>query len=288
MRVVLQINASRIETDEYGFAALARIHAAIEKEPAREVLVDCSRLQWIDANMCAPLAAAMIAPDRRIRLQELHSSIEVVLLKNGFLGEVLEDTHGTTIRYQQFDPKARAEFATYVERNFRGKGLPVMSIGLQREFRRSIFELFENAVAHSNTRLGIFACGQFFPKKHRLHFCLADRGIGIPNSVRGYLGRPLRASEAIDWAMTGENTTRRVEDGVPGGLGLKIMRDFITQNGGAIRVASENGFWCVRGQDVRKVTIPAAFPGTVVDIEINAADTKMYQLAGEVDPTAIF
>ena len=72
------------------------------------------------------------------------------------------------------------------------------------------------------------------------------------------------------------------------GLGLKIMRDFIAQNGGAIRVASEDGFWWVRGEDVGKVTLPAAFPGTVVDIEINAADTKMYQLAGEVDPTAIF
>jgi signal transduction histidine kinase len=288
MRAVLQINASRIETDEYGFASLARIHAAIEQEAAGEVHVDCSRLQWVDANMCAPLAAAIIAPERRIRLQNLHPSIAAVLQKNGFLGEVLEDTHGTTIRYQQFDPTGRAEFAAYVEHNFRGKGLPVMSIGLQREFRRSIFELFENAVAHSNTRLGIFACGQFFPKKHRLHFCLADRGIGIPNSVRGYLGRALRASEAIDWAMTGQNTTRRVEDGVPGGLGLKIMRDFIAQNGGAIRVASEDGFWWVRGEDVGRVTLPAAFPGTVVDIENNAADTKMYQLAGEVDPTAIF
>jgi signal transduction histidine kinase len=284
----VRIDTYRIETDEQGFASLARVHAAIEKEPFGEVFVDCSRLQWIDANMCAPLAAAIIAPERRILLQKLHPLIETVLRKNGFLGGALEDTHGTTIHYQQFDLSGRTDFVGYVERNFRGKGLPMMSAGLQREFRRSIFELFENAVAHSNTQLGIFACGQFFPRKHRLHFCLADRGIGIPNSVRSYLGRAFRASEAIDWAMSGQNTTRRIEDGVPGGLGLKIMRDFIAQNGGAIRVASETGYWSARGADVSKATLPAAFPGTVVDIEINAADSKMYQLADEVDPTAIF
>lgn len=284
----MRIGAYRIHTDQDGFEEIARIYTAIEHEPPGDVVVDCSRLEWLDANMCAPLAAAVVAPARRILIQKLRPSIETILRKNGFLGGPLDDTHGTTIRCQQFDVTSKSEFASYVEHNFRGKGLPVMSIGLQREFRRSIFELFENAVTHSNTTLGIFACGQFFPNKQQLHFSLADRGIGIPESVRRYLGRSLAASEAIDWAMSGQNTTRRVADGVPGGLGLKIMRDFIAQNGGAIRVASESGFWWVRRADVGRAILRTPFPGTVVDIEINTADSKMYQLAGEVDPTAIF
>jgi len=257
-------------------------------EPPGEVVVDCSRLLWLDANMCAPLAAAIVAPGRRIILQKLHAAIETVLRKNGFLEGTLDDTHGTMIHYRQFEPTAGADFAAYVEANFRGKGLPVMSMGLQREFRRSIFELFENAVAHSNTQFGIFACGQFFPKKQQLHFCLADRGVGIAGNVRQYLRQELTAAEAIDWAMSGQNTTRLVSDGVPGGLGLKIMREFIAQNGGAIRVASERGYWWARGKNVGKLAMAAPFPGTVVDIEVNTADSKMYQLAGEVDPAAIF
>lgn len=284
----MRINAYRINTDQDGFDDLARIHAAIERESAGDVLVDCSRLAWLDANMCAPLAAAIVAPGRRIILQQLRPTIETILRKNGFLGGALDDTHRTTIHLQQFDVTGSADFKSYVEQNFRGKGLPVMTVGLQREFRRSIFELFENAVTHSKTQLGIFACGQFFPTKQRLHFCLADRGIGIPASVRGYLGQALAAPEAIDWAMTGQNTTRRVADRVPGGLGLKIIRDFIAQNGGAIRVASESGYWWVRATNVGKAKLAAPFPGTVVDIEINTADSKMYQLAGEVDPAAIF
>src|SRR6185295_16675537 len=51
----VRINAPRISTDEQGFADIARIHAAIENERPGEVLVDCSRLEWLDANMCAPL-----------------------------------------------------------------------------------------------------------------------------------------------------------------------------------------------------------------------------------------
>jgi len=284
----MRINVSRIETDEAGFAAIARIHTAIEREQPGEVIVDCGGLQWIDANMCAPLAAAIVAPRRTIRLANLNPAIEKVWRKNRFVGSSLEDTHGTTIRYQQFDVSGGSDFAAYVERNFRGKGLPIMSAGLLRELRRSIFELFENAVAHSETQFGIFACGQLFPNKHKLHFCLADRGIGISGSVRRYLRQPMRAYDAIDWAMSGMNTTRRVADGVPGGLGLKIIRDFISKNGGAIRVASENGYWRLQGWDVEKGPLPAGFPGTVVDIEINTADSKMYQLAGEVDPATIF
>lgn len=284
----MRINAHRIETNQEGFEAVVRFQAALEREPPGDVFVDGSGLGWLDANMCAPLAAAIVPSGRNVIFQNLRPSIKTVLQKNGFLDGAAADTYGTTIHCQEFRVTGSGDFASYVERNFRGKGLPAMSVGLQRDFRRSIFELFENAVTHSRSQLGIFACGQFFPNKHRLHFCLADRGIGIPGSVRGYLGRPLPSAEAIDWAMSGQNTTRRVADGVPGGLGLKIIRDFIGQNGGAIRVASESGYWWVRGMEVGTSTLAAPFSGTVVDIEINTADSKMYQLAGEVDPTAIF
>ena len=229
-------------------------------EPPGSVDLDCSRLEWLDANMCAPFGAAIARKGRRIILKNVRPALETILRKNGFLDEAIADTHGTTIRFQQFDTTGGGDFADYVEENYRGKGMPVMSRGLQREFRRSIFELFENAIVHSNTQLGIFACGQFYPTKQQLHFTVADRGIGIPESVRRYLGQPLAASEAIDWAMSGQNTTRRRVDGVPGGLGLKIMRDFIAQNGGAIRVASEGGYWSVRGVEAYDRPSPRCFP----------------------------
>lgn len=281
------IRDQRIASDWEGFAAIARIHADLKNESDETIFFDCGRLKWLDANMCAPLGAVLRS--RSVRLQNLSTKIGDILGKNGFLpGEWTPDTYGTTIAFRQFDIAGSEEFESYVENHFRGKGLPSMTAALIRQFRRSIFELFENAVTHSDTHLGIFACGQYFPQRHRLHFCVADRGIGIPQNVRQFLGQPLDATDAIEWALSEQNTTRRVTDGVPGGLGLKLIREFIEKNSGAIRVASEDGYWCVEGTAVRKIRLPASFPGTAVDIEINTADTKSYMLSGEIDPKDIF
>lgn len=285
----MKVNVARIDSSAEGFAEIARIHQGVSEVAAGDVYVDFSNVSWLEANMCAPLAAAFAGDNRSVKLQNVRPDIQTILAKNGFVrGLLAVDTYGTTMPLQHFDPSGSAGFEAYVEDNFRGKGLPAMSIGLQREFRRSIFELFENAVAHSETMLGIFACGQFFPNRRQLHFCVTDPGIGIPQSVRSYLGRGMDARDAIDWAMSGKNTTRRRADRVPGGLGLKIIRDFIARNGGAIRVASDDGFWWARGDHIGRSRLPSRFPGTAVDIEINTADTKMYHLTGEIDPREIF
>lgn len=239
--------------------------------------------------MCAPLAAALAG--RRARFRNLTPAVEAILEKNRFLNapQRREDLHGTTIAFRHFDPTERDEFQEYIRAHFRGKGLPKMTSALMRRLRASLHEVFENAVAHSGTKLGIFACGQYFPNRNELHFCVSDRGVGIPARVRDFLNTPISAVDAIQWAMEGQNTTRLVTDGLPGGLGLKVIRDFIAMNGGSIRVASDDGYWWMRGANVltkRKLT--PAFPGTAVDIEINTADTNSYALAHEIDPGGIF
>src|SRR6266542_375274 len=111
----MRIAVSSIRTDELGFAAIARIHVEIEQEREPEVFIDCGRLEWLDANMCAPLAAAIVAADRPIRLQNLRPKIGTILQKNGFVPGAVEDTHGTTIRYRRFDAVEEIKFAAYVE-----------------------------------------------------------------------------------------------------------------------------------------------------------------------------
>ena len=96
-----------------------------------------------------------------------------------------------------------------------------MSAGLFRKLQESLYEIFSNAVIHSETRLGIYACGQFFPNKHRLDFTIVDLGIGIRENVRRKAGLDLTAPLAIAWAMEGKNTTKRGR--IPGGLGLKLF-----------------------------------------------------------------
>jgi hypothetical protein len=119
---------------------------------------------------------------------KLPNDITRILSKNGFLshygGDKLPDTRGTTIPYKRFEAKDDRYFASYIEDEFVLRSeMPRMSVGLLKKFRESVFEIFSNAVIHSQTKLGIFSCGQYFPKRNRLDFAVADLGIGIRRNV---------------------------------------------------------------------------------------------------------
>ena len=194
----------------------------------------------------------------------------------------------TTVTYQRFDVEDDHYFAKYIEDELIHRSeLPEMSPGLLKRFRESIFEIFSNAVSHSQTKLGIFSCGQFFPRQNLLDFTVADLGVGIRRNIRDLIGLDLSPEKAITWATEGNSTTRR--DNLPGGLGLKILCDFIDLNGGCIQIISDAGYW--QRKDSKVVTKPLtySFPGTAVNVEINTADTNIYELTSEeLDPDDIF
>lgn len=172
-------------------------------------------------------------------------------------------------------------FAAYVNRHIRGKGLPMMSEALSQRFKNSIFEIFVNSAMHSETGLGIFSCGQYFPNKHLLDFSIADAGIGIRRKVRKELGLKMNSDEAIEWALQEGNTTRT--GNVPGGLGLKLLREFITMNRGRIQVVSDRGYWELNAGKETLLRMEHSFPGTVVNIEVNTADSASYRLRTEAE-----
>ena len=162
-----------------------------------------------------------------------------------------------------------------------------MSPGLLKKFRESIFEILSNAVIHSKTELGIFSCGQFFPKYHRLDFSIADLGIGIRNNVKQNANLDLTAEKAIQWALEGNNTTKK--GSIPGGLGLKLLCEFIKMNKGRIQIVSDKGYWELSNNgQIQTQSFLNPFPGTVVNIEINTADTNSYCLSSEISPEDVF
>ena len=196
------------------------------------------------------------------------------------------DVYKTTIEYKRFEAKDERYFAAYIEEHLVGKGMPKMSTGLQKKFRESIFEILSNAVIHAETKLGIFACGQFFPKGRRLEFSIADLGIGMRENIKKRRGLDLTAEEAIKWATEGNNTTKT--GNIPGGLGLKLLRDFVGLNKGRIQIVSDAGYWEQAQGAVTTKKFEQAFPGTVVNLEINAADPQSYCLRSEKNLDNIF
>ncbi len=277
-----------------GFAELVDLAAQAERCFLEQIEIDMAGASWFDADMCAAFGALLYRFGHNlntVRLLNIPNLVEQILSKNAFLSSYgrkpIPDTWGTTIPYQRFETKDERYFASYIERELvQRPEIPAMSPRLLKKFRESIFEIFSNAVIHSETELGIFSCGQFYPKKNLLVFSVADLGIGIPGNVKKKIGSQLLPERAIACAVDGRFTTK--SGPIPGGLGLKLLSDFIRLNKGAFVIVSDKGYWELRRGQTLTDKFRNAFPGTVVTIEINTADTHSYALRSEISPSEVF
>ena len=254
----MRFTLPRIHHNYLSFETLAHLYAQTKEVVLDDIEIDMTATNWFDADMCAAFGAILYSLGRRLNevsLIGIPQRVEKILSKNGFLSHYgrtrISDQWETTIAYRRFDVEDDHYFAGYIEGELIHRSeIPEMSPALLKKFRESIFEIFSNAVLHSSTDLGIFSCGQFFPNRNRLDFTVADLGVGIPENVKRHIKLELPPEKAIAWATEEFNTTKRGE--LPGGLGLKILCDFIDLNGGCIQIVSDAGYW--RRRDRKIVT----------------------------------
>ena len=290
----MRFTLRKIRHNQAGFEELTSLYAQTKECFFDDIDIDMQKTTWFEANMCAVFGALLYKLGEslnEVNLTNIHPEVERSLSKNGFLShygrEKIPDIWSTTITYQRLDIDDDRYFSDYIEREFIHRSeMPDMSPGLLKKFRESIFEIFSNAVLHSRTVMGIFSCGQFFPKKDRLDFTVADLGVGMRRNVKDFTGLDLSPEKAIVWATEGNNTTKR--DSVPGGLGLKLLSEFIDLNGGRIQIVSDAGYWQRKNKRVTTKKLKHPFPGTVVSVEINTADTNSYSLTSELTAEDIF
>lgn len=290
----MKLSLPEIRHNQAGFEALVCLDEQTKDCFLDDITIDMSTTSWFDADVCAAFGALLYRLGQNlntITLANIRPNVASILSKNGFLShygrERIPDRWGTTIPYQRFDLKDDRYFAGYIERELiQRPEMPAMSPGLLKKFRESIFEIFSNAVLHSRTEKGIFSCGQFFPRRNRLDFAVADLGVGIHRNVKENTGLDLTPEEAITWATQGRNTTKRGQ--IPGGLGLKLLGEFIDLNGGCIQIVSDAGYWQRANGKTITARLSQPFPGTVVSMEINTADTKSYALSSELSEANIF
>ena len=283
-----------VRHDLSGFSAILEIAARTTHCLFDEIEIDMSATRWFDADMCALLGSLLYRLNdalNTVRLTNLRPPIRSILSKNGFLSHYGEDRvpdrWGTTIRYHRFEPPDGRSFTGYIEQELvHRQEIPAMSSRLKKKFRESIFEIFENAVLHSETKLGIFSCGQHFPNKHILNFTVADLGIGICESIRKHNDLDMRPEQAIEWATQANNTTKK--DSIPGGLGLKLLCEFIDLNKGSVQIVSDAGYWKREKERVTTESLGYRFNGTVVSLTINTADSHSYRLSSEADISDVF
>ena len=277
-----------------GFEHLGRLASRTRDLVFDELILDMSEVKVFDAHMAAPLGAilARVADAfNEVDIVDVSGGVEKKLRKNRFLTryryEPLRDARRVAMPFRRLRLSGQDAFEDYVDQWVGRKGMPEMSAKASKMFKAKVFEIYQNAVTHSESDVGIFVCGQFFPKKNRLDFTIADAGIGIRETVRRYFENDRIGSvRSLRWALAPHHTTKRGR--LPGGLGLQLLKDFTRLNGGKIQIASRFGFYEYSHGDENFRKMSADFPGTAVTIEVNTADESTYVLSDETAWDEIF
>lgn len=286
--VVLTLGRN-IEANAAGFADLAALHASLSGFEDQDIVVWFLG-DFFAADMSGVLGAVLdLASHRnRVALKVENWKVEGALRRNGFMCHFgrprLPDNYRSSIDYRVFDIRNRHDFRAYVDTHVITRPeLPAMSSNVRARILRSIYEIYGNAVDHSESAR-LFTCGQTFPNLGHLDVTFVDVGIGFRERLRRSKGIDLGGTGAIRWALEEGNTTRTGPR--PGGIGLKDLVTFISMNRGRLTLASDSGYiqWDPKaGESV--TTLETPFPGSVVSLRFNAHDEGHYYLDGE-DVTA--
>ncbi len=281
---------SDLHSTASGFSQIAWLYDKNKAEYFEKIPL--SFYTWFDANMAAPLGAVLdLLEDNLndITFDLINNGVQAILQKNGFLKHFgfdhRVDSYNTTIQYQKMKPDDGRYFREYVTAQFLNRSeLPAMSASLRKKMSEAMLELFVNAQIHSETK-HIYTCGQFFPKRHTIEFCIADTGIGFKENFFRRFAKTIPAVDAIRWAVQDRNTTKV---GIPGGIGLALLSEFVKLNQGKLQIVSGDGYYQYDSQGEKTEKLIKPFPGTVVNVAFRTDDNSNYALVSETDAADLF
>ena len=292
-----------VKSNYGGYATLVRLYYSFFSQNSEfsELKLDFKDTYFFDANLCAVLGAILSKVSENnntITFLNLRPKVESIFTRNHFLsyfgGQILPDYNSTTIKFKKFEVVEDKQFKAYLDNELlTQQDLPQMTLTLRKEISKSMFEIFSNADIHGKSKY-VFCCGQYYPQLKKIDFTIVDLGRTIRYNVREYLQKPLMsATEAMRWAIEEGNTTKT--GNIPGGLGLSLIRKFISLNQGDFQIVSSDGFLSETKGHLLTMDLESLneesmnFMGTIVNLQFNIKDTKSYQLSSEqIDPDDIF
>jgi len=208
-------------------------------------------------------------------------NIKMNLAQNGFLyyfGESQEPWDGNSVTYRSDRHHDKSEIMAYLLEKWLGKGWLNISKPLQNEIAGQVSEIYGNAFEHSDSEIGVFSCGQCYPNRNYLELSVIDFGIGIPTKVRTLpTNSHFSSKDALMWALESGNTTVM---GVPRGLGLNLLKEFVNYNQGTLKIFSNDSYVKIADNDVTYSKQTINFSGTFINITLKC-DEAYYCLASE-------
>lgn len=283
---------SAIPSNRLGFERLSQLSESAEHLFADHLELDMTQVSAFGGNMAAPLGvvlAHVMDEFNSVEIVAIPSRVKRILQENRLLTHFrygpMADVNGTSMPYRRLRLSDTGSFEDYIQLQLTDKRIPDMSKKASKRFKQKVFEVYQNAVSHSKSDVGVFVCGQVFPRENRLDFTIADGGMGIRDSVRRYFNTDRISSiAALKWALKPNHTTKRGSH--PGGLGLQFLRQFSALNQGKIRIVLRFASYEFECEKEAFHRMQHDFPGTAVTIQINTADTAKYILPPEITTEA--
>jgi hypothetical protein len=244
-----------------------------------------------EESLCSTLGAMI--DDLRLRRNQVYlagfpDSIESAFKKNGFYKVInpqyaLEENYSKIIAYKKFRLDEVMPFQKYLDEQLLTRDdLPIMSELLRKKINKSILEIFNNAHLHGHCEY-VYTSGLYSAREKILKFSISDMGVTIRKNVNIFFksGRRIDGKDSLTWAVEEGHTTR--EGNIPGGLGLSLIREFLTLNKGTIQIVSSDGFWEEKNGVVSSKNLVKSFLGTIVNLEFNLNDENYYILSSEIN-----
>ncbi len=281
-----------VKTGREGYEYLVSIYDEIISQDDRDINLDFSKCRHFDANLSSALGAifdSLKEDGYTILLTDFNSGVLRTLTRNRFLKGIgynilVEEDKETFIPYRRFTVDEADSFKQYINEELIGKQkFPKHTESAGEYISTNIFEIFVNAIYHGNCGY-IYCCGEYDPsdKIPKLHMTIADCGRTMYTNVCDHfklkgINELITPDSAIEWAIKEGNTTKSTT----GGLGLAYLMDFIKMNKGAVHIVSSYGVLIYKNDEVQTYLLEKAFPGTIVNMEFNFNDNKLYYMSNE-------
>ncbi len=265
------------------------------------VIFDFSSCQFLRPNAIAFLGgmARLIENEGRkvtFLFKTAPDKVLTILRQNGFahhFGLLEFSGPGLSVPYREdpvgpIRPNLKDDIIDYLTYEWLGRGWVHVSTKLRDAIVGVVWEIYDNTFEHSNSNIGLFSCGQHFPRLRILQLAVADFGIGIPRNVKRFWqnrGIELSSDRCLRWAFQEGASTKT--QGTRRGLGLNLLKDFINKNHGKLEIYSQDSYALIHDKKERFQNINNSLHGTIVNI-ILRCDESYYYFADEIPVGPLF
>ncbi len=290
----MNIEISSINDDLSDFQRLFSVFKQLNycDQSGLDICLDLTRCNFLRQNAVAFLGGVIHlikAKKGRVSIKDAPPPVMQNLRKNDFLRacgfnlgprDVSYPYQGNTIPFRQDTGIARERLVSYIQNDWIGRGWVHVSPLLRDFIAGKVWEIYDNAFSHSESPIGVFSCGQFYPQMKKLKLTVVDFGLGIPFQVRRFHRNVyLSSSETLKWAFVSGNTTTI---GISRGLGLNILKEFIQINQGDLQIFSDRGYALINKNGEFYRDWNHYFPGTLFNITLEC-DESYYCFSSELN-----